>query len=275
MAVLVRQNNIIWVNLFFLSGVLDKIHLIFKDPKYIGGFTKVFKDNFYLVVLDGLFMLFLVFNRFSVVLGDKSNHSMAVHMAQMVHLLFFMLIFFPTMNLKILRLFEKKFYKFKYFFKFMIIFAIVLAFLFFFSVFSHTHEFILSDNRHYSFYYFRRIYNNTFLRYAIIIYTSLIYSLYINDNNLIKNRLIISWLICSFMILVPSKLFEFRYLTLPILTFLIIIHENFPFWKDIYYKIVNIWNVIYSVSVNMIVIFVFLKMPFHNEWFDELSRFMW
>jgi alpha-1,2-glucosyltransferase len=261
--------------MFFLSAVLDKIHLIFKDPKYIGRFTKVFKDNIDLVILDGLFVLFVIFNRFSVVLGDKSNHSLSVHMAQMVHLLFFILILFPTMNLKILRLFGAKFYKFKYLFKFLIIFAIVSLVLFFCSIFSHTHEFILSDNRHYSFYYFKRIYNNTLIRYALVIYTSLIYSLYINDNNLIKNRLIIAWLICSFMVLVPSKLFEFRYLTLPILTFLLIIHENFPFWKDIYYSMVNIWNVIYSIIINMIVIFVFLKMPFYNEWFDETSRFMW
>ena len=60
-------------------------------------------ENFDVLIIDILFIGFLIKNNFSVVLGDKSNHEMVFHLAQINHLLIFSLVFFPTLNYKSLR----------------------------------------------------------------------------------------------------------------------------------------------------------------------------
>lgn len=279
MAVLCRQNNIIWVNLFLLNHLMEDIINLKITPMQLIDRIKSAIDRYYhIIFIDVLFITFVYMNNLSMVLGDKSSHELSLHLAQFNHLLIIFLFFFPTLNLKLLKIFDRNFWKKDNLISFTLIFIIVTGIIYFFNQFSHTHDFLFADNRHYSFYYFRRIYDNLpIVRTVLLLYTSFIYSNIINDNKaLTNNSLIISCTICSILILTPAKLFEFRYLTLCYLTYLIIIQHYSPQWKDLYYSIVNYYNIIWMIIINVITLYVFLYKPFTNSFFSgEISRFMW
>jgi alpha-1,2-glucosyltransferase len=240
-------------------------------------FVTVIKRNVHVIVLDILFVVFLVKNNFSVVLGDKTAHSMVLHLAQINHLLIFILFFFPWLNLKLLDFLKSKFWTVNNLLRFLIIFSILSTLIYMFNEYSYTHNFLFADNRHYSFYYFSKIYLNTWLRMIILTYTSLIFSLHINDNpEVLKDTTLLSWLICTVLALVPAKLFEFRYFTVSMLTLILIIHKHYPRWRELYQNIINKYNIAWMCMVNLITIVVFLYKPFKNSFMEmEVSRFMW
>jgi hypothetical protein len=265
--------------LFLLSEILEKLIYFDFSLDYIWNSAKEGVSKYFGVIsLDILFIIFLWKNNWSVVLGDKQSHNMVLHLAQINHFFIFFLVFFPYLNLKIFRLFDKDFYNKDNILNFLLFFIIIFSFMIFADKFSFTHDFILSDNRHYSFYYFKKIYNIKLLRFMIFIWTSVILSLIITDNEkLRKDPLIISSFICTFLILVPAKLFEFRYLSLCYVTMITIIHYyNNAKWPNIYSYMFNYYNVVYMIIVNAITLIVFIFIPFKNSFFNyEYSRFMW
>lgn len=277
-SVLMRQNNIIWVNLLPLA---DGINIIFEFvkklnlSKLIKNLCNTFITYLPIVIVDGLFVCFLKWNNFSVVLGDKSHHEMCLHFAQLNHLLIFTLVIFPFMNLKLFNFLKKEFYS-KKIITFIISFVIILFLVFTFNKFSYIHDFILSDNRHYSFYYFRKIYNNLLLRKLILIYISIVYSLVIVDNiNLLTDTKIISFCICTVMCLIPAKLFEFRYFIPIFVIFLILIEHNKSNYINIYNLLFHKIHILLFIIENIGLLYIFIKLPFKNESFgNEMSRFM-
>jgi alpha-1,2-glucosyltransferase len=279
--VLVRQNNIIWVNIFPLEHVISEFIFNFRIKNFFKKICDTVIKYYHIIIIDISFLLFIYWNNFSLVLGDKSSHQVNFHLAQINHLLFFILFFFPMLNFKVFRLFYKDFYNFKNLKSFMIYFSFFFIMMLFFNKYSITHEFLLSDNRHYSFYYFKKIYMNMMIRYVMITWSSMIYSLLILDNQeILKDSYLISYLICVFLILVPAGLFEFRYLTYCIMGLLVILHYHSAKWKDFYYFIFNQYNLIWLVLINVISLFVFIYRPFVNSYWGgdgntEISRFMW
>jgi alpha-1,2-glucosyltransferase len=284
---LVRQNNIIWVNIFPLEHVISEFIInfrIFSITKFSKKIVDTISKYYHIIIIDILFLLFIFWNNFSLVLGDKSSHQMSFHLAQINHLLFFILLFFPMLNFKVFRLFYKEFYTFKNIYNFLICFSLFFILMLGFNKYSLVHEFLLSDNRHYSFYYFKKIYLNTMIRYFMISWSSMIYSLLILDNqDMLKDSYIYSYLICVFLALVPAGLFEFRYLSYCILSLLIILHYHSAKWKDFYYFVFNKYNLMWHLLINMISLYVFIYRPFVNSYWGgidksgnlEISRFMW
>jgi alpha-1,2-glucosyltransferase len=245
--------------------------------EFVDKVVTAIKNNFYVIILDILFIAFLVWNKFSVVLGDKTSHSMVPHLAQINHLLIFFLVFFPLLNLKAMRVLNKDFWRLDNVKNFVIILSFTSTAIYISNQYSYTHNFLLADNRHYSFYYFHKIYLNEPLRALLLAYVSVIYSLLINDNRqLLNSPEVQSWLVCACLALIPAKLFEFRYLTLPMLIFVLIVHKDYPKWEDLHKHLINKFNIAWMILINAITIYVFLFRPFSNSFMDNtLSRFMW
>ena len=170
----------------------------------------------------------------------------------------------------------------KQLFKILFLFIILSIILFIFNKFSITHDFLLSDNRHYTFYYFRKIYSNLRLRYALILYTSLIYSIFIIENSqYLLNGKILAYLICLLMTLVPTPLIEMRYYIPCFIIILILINEQSFLINDnekreyLTNPFFNWLNILEYIIINCIVIYIFIFKPFKNEYFNgEMSRFM-
>jgi alpha-1,2-glucosyltransferase len=281
LCILIRQNNIIWVNFFSLKDVINLIGNIFNNYVSLKNiFNSIFStilENIDILIIDILFISFLIKNNFSVVLGDKSHHEMVFHLAQINHILIFSLIFFPMLNYKTLRNVNKILTTKKKTARFLLIFFIITFAVFQFNKFSYIHDFILSDNRHYIFYYFKKIYLKDNIRYALLVYVSFTYSIIINDNlNLLKDNRIISLIICAFLSLVPSKLVELRYFTPVYIIFNILINYNKENFGDLHQYIFNWFNIIVQFVINCITIYIFLFKQFENKFMqNEISRFMY
>jgi len=282
LSVLVRQNNIIWTNFFALENCLAFVLelarcKLFSINNLFTKLKEILLTHLHVIVLDVLFITFFMFNNYSIVLGDTANHSLCLHLAQLNHFSFFLLFFFPWLNTKVFRLFDRNFYNLKNILLFIMHFVLFYAVMSFFDKFSYVHEFIYADNRHYSFYYFRRIYLNEMLRHVMIIWTAIVYSLILLDNEkILLDTHVMSFLICCGLILVPAKLFEFRYFAPCYISLCVVLHFLSAKWKDLYYLVVNKYNVIWLIILNAISIYGFIRMPFKNPFFDfENSRMMW
>ena len=277
----IRQNNIIWVNFFALKEVINLIGNIFNNysglKKLLNNIFSTIIEFIDILIIDILFIIFLIKNNLSVVLGDKANHKMVFHLAQINHILIFSLIFFPMLNYKTLRNFNKILNSKKKTARFLLIFCIIICVVFQLNKFSYIHDFILSDNRHYIFYYFKKIYLKDNIRHGLLIYLSFTYSIIINDNlKLLKDTKIISLLICSFLSLIPSKLVELRYFTPIYIIFIILINYNKENFDDLHQYIFNWFNILAHFAINSITIYIFLFKPFENKFMEnEISRFMY
>lgn len=237
----------------------------------------------HVVVLDFLFIAFVFWNKMSVVLGDKSSHDLVIHLAQINHLMIFSLFFFPSVNFInfhffkkiIISIYSKKF-DIKNTFIYIGIFITLYGLILFFNRFSFFHDYILSDNRHYSFYYFNRIYSRVFLRHIILLYISLTYSIIIYENLIFfRNSLFIAWIICMSLAIVPAKLFEFRYFSPCYITFLLIFYSYLSV-ANLKNYILNKVNIYWSIIVNFVTIYIFIFKSFYQKEFPETdSRFMW
>ena len=279
---MVRQNNIIWVNLFMvengLSFIMDFTNFKALSLKLtIRKLIDILYYNLHIIILDLAFIAFIVMNNYSIVLGDASHHKICLHLAQLNHFSFFFLFFFPYLNFKIFRIFFKEFYQLRNISEFVFYFLVIYIIMNIFDKFSYMHDFIYADNRHYNFYYFRRIYMNDILRHVMILWSSIIYSLILLDNHkILFDSYILSFVICCGLILVPAELFEFRYLTPCYITLLVIVHFLSAKWKDFYYLICNKYNVIWMIILNLVSLYIFIYFPFVNSYFDfESSRMMW
>ena len=280
LCVLIRQNNIIWINLVVLNDTITSIQNLVKNRSLKNFFKDIYTTiirNIDILIIDILFIIFIIFNNFSIVLGDKTNHSIVLHLAQINHLFIFSLLFFPTINFKVFRNLNKLLNSRKKAARFVLLFLLLLLFVLICNRFSYVHDFILSDNRHYIFYYFKKIYLKDNLRYALLLYISLAFSIIINDNvKLLKDNRIISWLICSILCLAPSKLVEMRYFSPCFIILLILVNNNKESIDDLYQILFNYWNVVAHLIINGITFYVFLFKPFENKFMDnEISRFMY
>lgn len=277
-AVLVRQNNIIWINLFPLAEGIRTLEIFLKDKNF-NRFKEVclmlLKRYSPIVIIDVAFIGFLYWNNFKVVLGDHSHHDMCLHFAQFAHLAIITLGIFPYLNVLAFKVLKNDFYRKEKIQKFILYFVGILVFLIFVSSkCSFTHDFILSDNRHYSFYYMKRIYNNLQIRNLALIYSSFIYALLITEFNInLLNHKVLAYFICLTMCIVPAKLFEFRYFIPCYVVLMILLQKSLFINKSL---IFNRYHILAFLIENIVTLVVFTYFPFKNHFMKwEKSRFMY
>lgn len=274
LSILSRQNNIIWVNFFNL------LEVIFSFPQLTTSkVIEIIRKYKEIVIIDVLFILFLVFNNFSVVLGDASNHKLCFHLSQITHFICFLYIFFPSLILSMLDFYLNRLKRLKkqeltQFFQVFITCIIVLYISE--TYFLYSHSFIESDNRHFSFYFFKKIIKNPVFNklrqaFLILILPQYVYDFIVNDS-WVNKKYFLSYYVCLVLILVPVQLFEFRYFALPLTLFIII---SFYTNSIISKRLLVTENILFALAVNCVSLYVFLFRPFENESFHEISRFMW
>jgi alpha-1,2-glucosyltransferase len=239
--------------------------ILFKNLYQITNLTTLLP---YLIQFS-LFATFININN-GIVVGDRSNHEVSFHVCQ----LFYFSIF--TFSLLFL---SHVFQSFKNFIKliktaFFKNFLLVLIFLGLINLvidnFTYEHMFLLSDNRHYTFYVWSKIFKrHSFVKYLLspIYYLSIV-SLY---KLLVSNHKSFGWLvaytICLCACLIPQKLLEFRYFIIPYIIYRLNIRNY-----SIKFLFIEIF--IYSF-INSVTIYLFLYKTFYWKSNDEIQRFMW
>ncbi|CCF56718.1 hypothetical protein KAFR_0B04220 [Kazachstania africana CBS 2517] len=315
-----RQTNIIWSG-FVMLICIERKAMITKqfNSNNFNNYLKCFIlsiEEFKDVTLPYfinfiLFFFYLLWNR-SITLGDKSNHTAGLHLVQIFYCFTFITVF--SLPLWCSRNFLKS-YKLRCLSRPVRTIFELLGIMLIIRYFTSVHPFLLADNRHYTFYLFKKLIGrkSRLIKYALmsIIYhfccfnymelmrpNEMVFNtnqpLPIKDQTQLPVQLThISWtglLLCTFITIVPSPLFEPRYYILPYYFWRIFITCNAePIFEKLEIKTeVNneesvtiestgrlLWEFLWFMSINIFTLLVFTYHPF--KWDDEpfLQRIIW
>uniref|UniRef100_T1IQU4 Dol-P-Glc:Glc(2)Man(9)GlcNAc(2)-PP-Dol alpha-1,2-glucosyltransferase n=1 Tax=Strigamia maritima TaxID=126957 RepID=T1IQU4_STRMM len=243
LAVIIRQTNIIWVAFLALQTGFNAIvpHLridkkenrmdIKTTPRYL---TIIIRNLFsifahhrkrvpYLCrellescagyIFVGVIFLFFVHQNKGIVVGDRDAHQVVLHVPQVLYFLAFTLFFgcsyfvTPQKITSFMRAVRNKP---------VVYVAFVLAALLAVAFNVHEHPYLLADNRHYTFYVWKKIFNmHKLARYAFIpVY---LYALWAVIQALRYRDAVwkLGFFVAVAALVVPQKLLEWRYFILP------------------------------------------------------------
>ncbi|CAI4487610.1 AAC_HP2_G0021820.mRNA.1.CDS.1 [Saccharomyces cerevisiae] len=242
---LFRQTNIIWTGFIMILAVERPVILQKQfNTHTFNNYLKLFIhaiDDFSNLVLPYminfvLFFIYLIWNR-SITLGDKSSHSAGLHIVQIFYCFTFITVF--SLPIWISRNFMKL-YKLRIKRKPVQTFFEFIGIMLTIRYFTKVHPFLLADNRHYTFYLFRRLIGNKsrlikyFFMTPIYHFSTFAYLEVMRPNQLTFHPITplpikepvhlpiqlthVSWtalIACTMVTIVPSPLFEPRYYILP------------------------------------------------------------
>ncbi|KYR00865.1 glycosyltransferase [Tieghemostelium lacteum] len=293
-SVFIRQTNIIWVFFTALTSILtlqqekensnsNQESSLFNE---IVSFIRFTIKNLLTIVslLWGYILvgiMFLVFLKVNggIVVGDKGNHESSLHFVQLFYFSVFTLVFTLPSNLLSSETSPLRFINTitqnlkRSSIKFITLYSLVLSVMVFLvKKFTYIHIFILSDNRHYVFYLFNRIIlKYTYSRYALIpLYCYCIWSMWVSLTRTSKKSKIwcIFYILCTIAVLLPSPLVEPRYYIVP---FFIYQLNNYT---DLQSPKLLTLNIILTIFINIITIYVFITFPFQYP-DGSVGRFFW
>ncbi|KAH9472418.1 hypothetical protein Pst134EA_003034 [Puccinia striiformis f. sp. tritici] len=225
------------------------------------------------------FVLFLLWNG-GIVLGDKSNHITALHIPQLYYFASFSMAFLAPVSFDVFlirRTLKSLFGSPRSFFISCCLFITILWTI---HKFTYEHPFLLSDNRHYTFYIWRRFFK--FHQVAKYLFTP-VYMICIKmiweriARSFTMNLLITTFYMIGLgLTLVSSPLLEPRYFLVPYVLLRLHIRPVVEETKTWSIR-VFIEGCLYAI-VNLVTLAVFLFRPFKGrpgEWEGTWQRFMW
>ncbi|XP_004246422.1 dol-P-Glc:Glc(2)Man(9)GlcNAc(2)-PP-Dol alpha-1,2-glucosyltransferase isoform X1 [Solanum lycopersicum] len=223
----------------------------------------------YLIIMAA-FITFVFWNG-SIVLGAKEAHSVSPHFAQLMYFSLISVLFMTPMHFTIgqaaalARSFWKN-NKLVSFFQLCTTLAVGFLSVHFFSI---AHPYLVADNRHYTFYLWRKVIKfHWSMKYLLV--PLYVYSWISIFNILAKNQRK-TWVLVYFLAtaatLIPAPLIEFRYYTIPF--FFLILHSHVD--DDRSWLLMGIMY----LAINIFTIYLFLFRPF--SWVHEtgVQRFIW
>ena len=293
---LFRQTNIIWVAFVAVQSLAPYfLHLIHTSQMEHGKFSlttkgqaiEVFEGIYRLMFVDpkkGLdlvpiafkvaggyivvgisFVVFVVVNG-GIVVGDKSAHTATFHPMQVCYFFAFSLGMSAAFCIS-----KTRFLHFVHFCRkhwiFMGICSLLVAF--FIDSYTMAHPYLLADNRHYTFYIWRRIIaRNEFSKFLLL--PGYIYGGYCVLHSLRHNSIIfkLSFPVFLCLNLAPQFLLEFRYFVIPYLIYRLQVRPMS--WHKL------LMESIFYIFVNVATVLLYVYKPF--EWPHEkgqLQRFIW
>ncbi|XVE76362.1 hypothetical protein DITRI_Ditri12bG0166200 [Diplodiscus trichospermus] len=249
------------------SGLLHEIQAIVLTSWHIKWEVLVSFSPFLFVLLA--FVAFLFWNG-SVVLGAKEAHAVSPHFAQIMYFSLVSSLFAAPLHFTrghALDLFQSLWKN--RLLGFFLGFSALIVGLFSVHFFSIAHPYLLADNRHYTFYLWRKIIKfHWSMKYLLVPFY--VYSWFSIFHLLDKTRRRI-WVLVYFLatsaVLVPAPLIEFRYYTIPF--YLFMLHSGINDSRSWL-----VMGVLYAL-VNIFTMRMFLFRPFHWDHEPGVQRFIW
>ncbi|RZF48044.1 hypothetical protein LSTR_LSTR002110 [Laodelphax striatellus] len=281
-----RQTNIVWIFLVAIDGLLQYLnpHImktkltqkVQSSPNYLRIFLMSLpeiKDKWlvFLGIFEQLggymlvgisFCIFLFLNG-GIVVGDKENHTMVVNIPQIFYFSLFYLGFAAPFCITRLKPFL---YLCRKQWKILILSVISIILIVYFNTL--VHPYLLADNRHYTFYVWKKIFENP-IPFRYIISPIYIFGLYCINCNLAHLNFIhkSSFFVLLSLCLISQKLIEVRYFIIPYL-FLRLHLKDARWWQLICEFI--LYNVINSITV-----YIFLTKTVYWSDSEDIQRIMW
>ncbi|QEU61556.1 Die2 [Kluyveromyces lactis] len=306
---LFRQTNIVW-NVLIMILVVERRAMIEKNFNTLN-FNNYLKlvlhtlENFKSLILPYainfvLFLAFLLYNR-SITLGDKSNHVAGLHIVQFFYCLMFIAFFsvpvWFSKQVTLSYLIRFVMNPVKYLLELLGIMLII-------RYFTVVHPFLLADNRHITFYLFKKLIGRTNLfKYCVMApiyhFSTYVYLEVMRPSTMIFHPILpieiknpidlpiqlthISWtalIMCTFMTVVPSPLFEPRYYILPFIFWrLFITMAPEPFWGNPMGKVTgtkrHLSECAWFMIINLITYIIFKRIDIKWESETTVQHIIW
>lgn len=282
-----RQTNIVWIA-FIASLLVDKRR---NDNHGDRGFIQNCLDFIVQALKDCILVLpflinivlFAIFVHYNggITFGDKENHQVNLHIVQVFYCFLFMAMFTWPVWLSIRLI--KKYVRFAIIGNYGLntLFTVASGLIIKYIIDNYTvvHPFLLADNRHYTFYIWKRILNREHSNiFMIPIYHfctwNIVDSLLVNIRGL-SLITIITFIGGICLTIIPSPLFEPRYYIVPLLIYRLYIsptQEKLFGIKVSRHLVEFCWLAL----VDLVVIFIFLNYEF--TWHSEpgtIQRIIW
>ncbi|XP_006002490.1 dol-P-Glc:Glc(2)Man(9)GlcNAc(2)-PP-Dol alpha-1,2-glucosyltransferase [Latimeria chalumnae] len=292
-AFMFRQTNIIWVVFCAGSVVAQKLREVWKldwakkkeqkvtTETSVTEVKKVFQFLFeymfcfnnlktlvlliwpYMLLVIGFFA-FLIVNK-GIVVGDRSSHEACLNFPQLFYFFSFAMIFSFSHLLSVQRM--KKFFhtvrRHPALYVILTTFSVLLVWKF-----TYVHKYLLADNRHYTFYVWKKIFQrHELIKYLLVpgyIFAGWTFADMLKSKSVFWNLV---FFVCLVAATVPQKLLEFRYFILPYLLYRL----NIPV-PSVPKLLLEL--TLYSV-VNLLTVYLFLSKTFHWPQNEDIQRFMW
>lgn len=216
------------------------------------------------IILVMVFFVFVFING-GIVVGDRSSHEACLHFPQLFYFLSFTVFFSfphlltPTKIRKFLLSLRKHPVQYS-------LVAVISLFLIW--KFTYVHKYLLADNRHYTFYVWRKIFQRHELVKYVLVPVYMFAGWSFADTLKSKSIFwILMYFVCLLAVTVPQKLLEFRYFILPFLIYRL----NIPF-PSLYRQLLEL---AFYIVVNAVTFYLFLNKTFQWPNSDEIQRFMW
>lgn len=269
-SILFRQTNIVWL---FYMACLVVIQIYEEEEQNITScyldllknVTKKFIRRCTPYALVGLmFIIYVIINQ-GLVLGDKEAHQAKLHWAQILYFLAFCCLFGAAwmFQLKVIR-------RFLYFIIrnpaiAVLASAIIISII---SMGRYAHPYLLADNRHITFYIWRRILgrHNSYVPYLltpIYLFSSLGVWHHLRRNG---GRRALLYIVCTLLVTVPNGLLELRYFIIPYVFLRLSTEISLSGL---------LFEIIQHLAINIAMHSLFLRKTF--KWSDspQVQRIMW
>ena len=240
------------------------INSLRKDMKIFYLIIDILIASFFYIITILIFLGFVYINE-GIVVGDRSHHTACLNFPQIFYFISFTCVFAfpyiitPSRIMSFIKSLISHYIK---------AFVIVLISLLLIHYFTYVHVYTLSDNRHFTFYVWSKIYNRHYLIKYLM--TPLYMYSYWSCLSLLGHKddiWKIIFGICIVAATVPQKLLEFRYFILPYIIFRLNIKEGS--WLQLSAEM------LLSIFINCTAVYLFVNKPFKWENSMELQRFMW
>lgn len=280
-SILFRQTNIVWIFYFACLVILRT----FEEHKQLQessktetktslGYCDILGDRGLIIklirrctsylLLGILFIIFVIINK-GIVLGDKEAHQPRLHLAQVLYFLGFCSIFGATwiFHLRILR-------KFLYFtIRSPLTAVIASAIIVYLIAFGrYAHPYLLADNRHLTFYIWRRILDrhNSYVPYMLTpIYLLVSFSIWHHLRSKSCKQVLL-YIACTMLVTVPNGLLEPRYFIIPYILLRLKAETNLS---------AILIELAQHLAINTSMHYLFLYKTFHWADSPQIQRIMW
>ncbi|XP_021289075.1 dol-P-Glc:Glc(2)Man(9)GlcNAc(2)-PP-Dol alpha-1,2-glucosyltransferase [Herrania umbratica] len=249
------------------SGLLYEIQAIVCTAWRIKWELLVSFSPFFFVLLA--FVAFLICNG-SVVLGAKEAHTVSPHFAQIMYFSAVSALFAAPLHFTIGRALDLfwSFWKntlLGFFLGFLALIASLLSVHFF----SIAHPYLLADNRHYTFYLWRKLINfHWSMKYLLVpVYVYSWFSIFHLLDKTQRRIWVLVYFLATSAVLVPAPLIEFRYYTIPFYFYML--HTGINDCQSLL-----LMGILYTV-LNVFTMRMFLFRPFLWDHEPGIQRFIW
>ncbi|GAB6026302.1 glucosyltransferase [Chamberlinius hualienensis] len=250
----IKVTFIAWLGLLLNTKRRNYSYFLLDVVSHVGGFVMNLLGAIIFIIWNG-----------GIVLGDKSSHQASIHFPQLFYYLTFTL-FFACAHIITRPNFERFLSLNRKKLVFMAIFLSVII-----AVNTKFHVYNLSDNRHFTFYFYSKLIRRHWVVKFLFIPMYLFTGFTMFD--MLRQSQGVLWacefVLCLTINLVFQTLLEFRYFIVGYLLFRLSVVTLEKNWTKTLVELV-----IYTL-VNFYTIHLFVNKPFVSPVEDVLSRFMW